>query len=145
MTLAIEKYALIKSGHESFVDAGHTCSLFPGHSLLTETSRFCAAIEDSPKPPSKRVTLTLPVLNTKTRRVIFCGAGGSKSAILRGVFSSVTLVKKESKATHYHARLAVPAPYPCAMVLPRTNEDDADDALLWVVDDDAMKDVFVSD
>ena len=125
--------------------AGHTCSLFPGHPLLEETSKVCAAIEDSPKFPPKRITLTLPVLNTKTRHVILCGAGSSKNAILKDIFSSVTIAKKDPNATHYRVRLAVPAPYPCAMVLPHTSEGVIDDALTWVVDADAMKDVVVTD
>ncbi|GAB7047195.1 6-phosphogluconolactonase [Catenuloplanes indicus] len=41
---------------------GHVASLFPGHPGLTETG-IAAGIQNSPKPPPTRITLTLPTIN----------------------------------------------------------------------------------
>ncbi|GBF61989.1 6-phosphogluconolactonase [Trichophyton mentagrophytes] len=64
---------------------GHTCSLFPGHELLLEKDSWVAPIEDSPKPPPKRITLTLPVV-THGLRVAFVATGGGKKDILSQIF-----------------------------------------------------------
>lgn len=64
---------------------GHTCSLFPGHELLRETNAWVAPIEDSPKPPPKRITLTLPVV-THSVRVAFVATGGGKKEIMKQIF-----------------------------------------------------------
>lgn len=60
---------------------GHTASLFPGHELLAEEDRWVAYLEDSPKPPPKRITLTYPVINHASR-VAFVATGESKQDIL---------------------------------------------------------------
>ncbi|KAL5888655.1 suppressor of los1-1 [Pyricularia oryzae] len=64
---------------------GHTCSLFPGHELLRETSAWVSPIEDSPKPPPRRITLTLPVV-THSVRVAFVATGGGKKEIMKEIF-----------------------------------------------------------
>lgn len=66
---------------------GHTASLFPGHALLEVRDRWVASIEDSPKPPPKRITLTYPVLES-AQNVFFVCTGAAKAenlAIALGV------------------------------------------------------------
>lgn len=66
---------------------GHTCSLFPNHELLRESDAWVAPIEDSPKPPSKRVTLTLPVV-THGLKIAFVATGGGKKEMLKKIFDT---------------------------------------------------------
>lgn len=66
---------------------GHTCSLFPNHELLRETTAWVAAIEDSPKPPPRRITLTLPVVTHGTK-IAFVATGGGKKDILKAILDS---------------------------------------------------------
>ena len=66
---------------------GHTCSLFPNHELLRESDAWVAAIEDSPKPPAKRITLTLPVV-THGIKIAFVATGEGKQGILREILDT---------------------------------------------------------
>jgi len=53
---------------------GHVCSLFPGHQALTQNDLRAVAVEDAPKPPSRRLTLTMRyVLQTKQIWLIVIG------------------------------------------------------------------------
>ncbi|KAI9931559.1 hypothetical protein ASPWEDRAFT_37618 [Aspergillus wentii DTO 134E9] len=66
---------------------GHTCSLFPGHDLLREKDAWVAALSDSPKPPPKRITLTLPVV-THAYNIAFVATGGGKKDIMKQIFDA---------------------------------------------------------
>ena len=66
---------------------GHTCSLFPNHELLRETDAWVAPIEDSPKPPPRRISLTLPVV-THGLRIAFVATGEGKQDIMKKIFDT---------------------------------------------------------
>lgn len=62
---------------------GHTASLFPGHPLLESRDRV-AGIDDAPKPPNQRITLTLPAFNS-ARSIVLAVGGSDKSTALKRV------------------------------------------------------------
>ena len=59
---------------------GHVNSLFPGHAALRATG-LTAAIHDSPKPPSQRVTMTLEAIRDARRIVIMAAGAGKAQAV----------------------------------------------------------------
>lgn len=66
---------------------GHTCSLFPGHELLKERSKLITFIQDSPKPPPRRITFTFPLLE-KAGGLAFVAEGAGKASILKEIFNN---------------------------------------------------------
>jgi len=88
---------------------GHTASLFPGTSVLSERDRLVAEVY-VPALDSWRVTLTLPALNA-ARQAIFLVSGTSKAEMLRQVIAGGS--------------------YPAAMVEP------VDGQLVWLADREA--------
>jgi 6-phosphogluconolactonase len=64
-------------------DDGHTASLFPGTSVLTERSRWAAPVVGAMQQP--RITLTYPALES-SRAVAFLVSGSGKREALRRVW-----------------------------------------------------------
>ena len=92
---------------------GHTASLFPGSKALTEKERWVVDVT-VPKPPSRRITLTLPVLNN-AHSILFVVTGESKAKALREI------VENGNNSL------------PAALVQPVEGD------LLWMADQDAAK------
>ncbi len=153
-----KKPVLVDCALLGFGPDGHTCSLFPNHNLVLDYYKdesnsdfnaelLVAGIEDSPKPPPKRITLTLAALNEYTRDVIFVGAGESKSAILKDIFERVNLENVRicsaggggngNEVTEYNVVMNQSTIYPCGMIRP------VSESLHYVTDTDATKTVTV--
>ena len=66
---------------------GHVASLFPGHRLLRAWDRDVAVLEDAPKPPARRMTLTLKTL-TAARRIVVFASGASKAGAIAEALSN---------------------------------------------------------
>ena len=97
---------------------GHTCSLFPNHELLRESDAWVAPIEDSPKPPAKRITLTLPVVTHGTK-IAFVATGEGKKEVMKQILDT-----EEGRSL------------PCGLV----NEGGAE-RVSWFTDNGAVQDV----
>lgn len=57
---------------------GHVNSLFPDTAAVKEIARLVVGVPDSPKPPPRRITLTLPAIR-RSREVWLVVAGESKA------------------------------------------------------------------
>ena len=63
---------------------GHTLSIFPGSSGLSESGRCVVGLEDGPGDIPNRVSMTLSVINN-ARNVVMLVSGESKAEVLRDV------------------------------------------------------------
>lgn len=99
---------------------GHICSLFPNHPLLREEYAWVAPIEDAPKPPPRRITLTLPVIY-HAHRVTFVVEGSTKAPVIK------TIMERPEKG-----------------LPPSLVNEAAAGKVSWFVDDEALTGVFVT-
>jgi len=68
---------------------GHICSLFPGHKALTQNDLRTVAIEDSPKPPPRRLSLTLKFV-LQTKRIWLIAIGPRKLPVLQAAINKTS-------------------------------------------------------
>ena len=84
---------------------GHVASLFPHHRELSNTSSLALAVSDSPKPPARRLTLSLTML-TGARDTFIVAFGASKAQAMRQALESpnsqlpVSLVIQRANRAH---------------------------------------------
>jgi 6-phosphogluconolactonase len=100
---------------------GHTCSLFPEHPLLRESDAWVLSISDSPKPPPKRITLSLPVV-LHGSKIAFVATGSGKREIFKKMFES-----EEGRAL------------PCGLI-----NEGAGEKVSWFTDNAALEGVSVA-
>ncbi|WP_394214637.1 6-phosphogluconolactonase [Brachybacterium vulturis] len=67
---------------------GHIASLFPQHPGQRRVTTSAAGVTDSPKPPSERISLTWPVLNS-ARHVALLVAGAEKAGAVRDAHGQI--------------------------------------------------------
>ncbi|GMM34756.1 Sol1 protein [Saccharomycopsis crataegensis] len=99
---------------------GHIASLFPEKEQLRENLAWVMAVNNAPKGPSDRITLSVPVI-CHSVRVTFVVEGSTKAPILKTVF------ERPDKAL------------PSSIV-----NEGAAGRVCWFVDDDALDDVMVT-
>lgn len=64
---------------------GHVNSLFPDTPAVRETSRIVVAVEDCPKPPPLRITLTLPAIQRSREVWLLVSGEGKADAVAAAV------------------------------------------------------------
>ena len=77
---------------------GHTASIFPGSPLVGERDRRVAYVEDAPKPPPRRLTVT-PRVFDEARDLFMLVTGGAKADVVARV------LEEDGSASELPARL----------------------------------------
>jgi 6-phosphogluconolactonase len=68
---------------------GHICSLFPGHQALTQNDLRAVAVEDAPKPPSRRLSLTMRYV-LQTKKIWLIAIGPRKLPVLQAAINKTS-------------------------------------------------------
>ena len=68
---------------------GHVCSLFPGSKALIQDDLRAVAIEDSPKPPKRRLSLTMRYV-LQTKKIWLIAIGPRKLPVLQAAINKTS-------------------------------------------------------
>lgn len=93
---------------------GHIASLFPGRPLHEDRPLY--ALDDSPKPPARRITFSLPVLRA-SKQIHLIAAGAAKAEALARVLA-------ENEELEHNQNTSADSLLPAARVL-------SDSSLVW--------------
>ncbi|WP_040836313.1 6-phosphogluconolactonase [Nocardia brevicatena] len=78
---------------------GHINSLFPHTDAVREDHELAVAVTDSPKPPSVRVTLTLPAVR-RSRHVVLVVSGAGKADAVAAAVNGADPVEVPAAGAH---------------------------------------------
>ncbi|MCC6774569.1 MAG: 6-phosphogluconolactonase [Gemmatimonadaceae bacterium] len=85
---------------------GHVGSIFPGHPTMDERERWVVAIDDAPKRPRQRVSLTLPVF-TSARCLVVAAFGITKCDVMRCAVEEFTCLLPVARTLRGASRAVV--------------------------------------
>ena len=100
---------------------GHVASIFPGHPSFDATSRAVIGVTESPKPPSERISLTIPTLNRSDEIWFIVTGTGKADALLRVLEGDESLPASHAhgqQATYWFVDQAVASKLPARYVCP---------------------------
>jgi 6-phosphogluconolactonase len=78
---------------------GHVNSVFPDTPAVRESTRLVLGVDDSPKPPPKRITLTLPAIQ-RSREVWLMVSGAEKADAVAAAIGSADPVSLPAAGAH---------------------------------------------
>jgi 6-phosphogluconolactonase len=87
-------------------DDGHVASLFPGRSSLEETQHRVVVEHASPKPPPKRLSLSLATL-AASRELVIAAFGASKEAVMAAATSDADATTPVARLIRLAAHVTV--------------------------------------
>ncbi len=101
---------------------GHVGSIFPDHPSFDATNRLVVGVTEAPKPPSERISLTLPAMNRSEEIWVITTGAAKADAAARAIAGEPSLPASHlqgRQATYWfldaEAAVDLPEPYDCAL------------------------------